>query len=128
MLSDRLGRRRVLAASALTTPALLLAFLRADGWSRFPVLVLLGLSLLSITPVIMALVQESFPEYRALANGMYMAASFATASVGVVIVGLMSDLMGMRPAFAASALIMLLAVPILALLPGQGVRAYDPVK
>ncbi|OGO68898.1 MAG: hypothetical protein A2Z37_03850 [Chloroflexi bacterium RBG_19FT_COMBO_62_14] len=79
-------------------------------------------------PVIMALVQESFPEYRALANGMYMAASFATASVGVVIVGLMSDLMGMRPAFVVSALIMLLAVPILALLPGRGVRAYDLVK
>src|SRR3990172_7849910 len=78
-------------------------------------------------PVIMALVQERFPEYRALANGMYMAASFATAWVGVVIVGLMSDLMGMRPAFVVSALIMLLAVPILALLPGRGVRAYDLV-
>jgi len=128
VLSDRLGRRRVLAASALTTPALLLVFLRADGWSRIPVLVLLGLSLLSITPGIMALVQESFPEQRALANGMYMAASFATASVGVVIVGLMSDLMGMRPAFVASALIMLLAVPILALLPGRGVRGYELVK
>jgi FSR family fosmidomycin resistance protein-like MFS transporter len=127
VLSDRLGRRRVLAASALSTPALLLVFLRADGWSRVPVLVLLGLSLLSITPVIMALVQESFPEHRALANGMYMAASFATASVGVVIVGVMSDLMGMRPAFVASALIMLLAVPILALLPGRGVQALDLV-
>lgn len=120
ILSDSFGRLRILAASALATPALFLVFLRVSGWLRFPLLVLLGLSLLSITPVIMALVQESFPEYRALANGMYMALSFATASAGVVIVGMMSDSFGMRPAFVASAWIMLLAAPMVALLPGRG--------
>ena len=120
VMSDSFGRRRVLAASALTTPAFLLVFLRTSGWLRFPLLVLLGLSLLSITPVIMAMVQESFPEYRALANGIYMALSFATASAGVVVVGLLSDSLGMRPAFATSAWIMLLALPLVTLLPRRG--------
>lgn len=117
VMSDRIGRRRVLAASALASPAFLLMFLRAGGWLRFPLLVLLGLSLLSISPVLMAMVQESFPEYRAMANGVYMALSFGTASAGVVIVGLLSDSLGMRPAFVTSALIMLLAVPIITRLP-----------
>jgi FSR family fosmidomycin resistance protein-like MFS transporter len=119
VLSDSLGRRRVLAASALTAPAFLFAFMRTEGWLRFPLLVLLGLSLLSISPVIMAVVQESFPEYRAMANGFYMALSFSTASAGVVIVGMLSDSLGMRPAFVTSAWVMLLALPIIARLPAR---------
>lgn len=117
VMSDSFGRRRVLAASALATPAFLLLFLRTGGWLRFPLLVLLGLSLLSIAPVIMAIVQESFPEYRAMANGIYMALSFGTASAGVVVVGLLSDFLGMQSAFVASACVMLLALPIITRIP-----------
>jgi FSR family fosmidomycin resistance protein-like MFS transporter len=120
VMSDGLGRRRVLAASALAAPAFLVIFLRTTGWLRFPLLVLLGLSLLSIAPVIMALVQESYPEYRAMANGIYMALSFSSASVGVLIVGMLSDSMGMRPAFLLSGLTMLLAVPLISRLPRRG--------
>ncbi len=123
VMSDSLGRRRVLAASALAAPAFLVMFLRTNGWLRFPLLVLLGLSLLSIAPVIMALVQESYPEYRAMANGIYMALSFSSASVGVLIVGMLSDSMGMRPAFLISGLTMLLAVPLISRLPRRGQRA-----
>jgi FSR family fosmidomycin resistance protein-like MFS transporter len=123
VMSDSLGRRRVLVASALATPAFLLIFLRTNGWLRFPLLVLLGLSLLSIAPVIMAVVQESYPEYRAMANGIYMALSFASASVGVLIVGMLSDSMGMRSAFLISGVMMLLAVPLISRLPRRGQRA-----
>jgi FSR family fosmidomycin resistance protein-like MFS transporter len=118
-LSDRLGRRVILLISLLVTPIAMLAFLAAEGWLRFPLLLVMGLTALSVTPVIMAMVQESFPENRALANGVYMALSFLIRSGVVVIVGIMGDLWGMRPSFMACALIVLLGLPFLLLLPAR---------
>lgn len=116
-LSDRLGRRVVLLASLLATPLLMLLFLAVSGWLRFPLLLAMGFAALSVTPVIMALVQESCPENRALANGTYMSLSFVIRSGVVVLVGAMGDLWGMRLAFMACALITLLGLPFLLLLP-----------
>jgi FSR family fosmidomycin resistance protein-like MFS transporter len=116
-LSDRFGRRVVLLISLLATPFLMLLFLAASGWLRFPLLLAMGFAGLSITPVIMALVQESCPENRALANGTYMSLSFLLRSGVVVVVGAMGDAWGMRLAFMACALIMLLGLPFLPLLP-----------
>jgi FSR family fosmidomycin resistance protein-like MFS transporter len=118
-LSDRWGRRSIMALSLLVTPLLMFAFLAADGWVRFPLLVLLGFTSLSVTPVIMALVQESFPENRALANGIYMALSFVLRSGVVIALGLVGDRFGMPAAFAASATITFLGLPLLLLLPAR---------
>lgn len=118
-ISDRLGRRAVLASSLLTTPVLMLAFLAVGGWIRFPLLLLLGFSSLSTTPVLMALVQESFPQNRALANGVYMAVSFLLRSGVVVVLGVIGDLSGMRVAFAISAVLPLLGLPLILLFPAQ---------
>ena len=116
-ISDRLGRRTVLFASMLATPLLMLAFVSVGGWMRWPLLLLLGFASLSVTPVIMALVQESYPENRALANGVYMAISFVMRSVVVVILGAMGDFFGLRWAFVASAIITLVGCPVVFLLP-----------
>ncbi len=116
-LSDRLGRRVILVVSLLVTPLLMFVFLAVSGWLRFPLLLLMGLTSLSVTPVIMALVQESLPENRALANGVYMSLSFLIRSAVVVLVGAMGDLWGMSPAFMACAIITLLGLPFLLLLP-----------
>ncbi len=118
-VSDRLGRRRVLLISLITTTLFMLVFLELNGWARFPVLLILGLTALSITPVVMALVQESFPDNRALANGVYMALNFTIRSGAVVVVGMLGDLFGMRLAFTVSAIIPLLGVPFILLLPGR---------
>jgi len=116
-LSDRLGRRTILFISLFATPLLMFVFLAADGWIRFPLLLAMGLTALSVSPVIMALVQESFPENRALANGVYMAVSFLLSSGVVVVVGAMGDFWGMHLTFAVSAAIPLLGLPFLLLLP-----------
>jgi len=120
-ISDRLGRRWVLLVSMLTTPLLTFVFLAVSGWLRFPLLLLLGFTALSTTPVIMALVQESVPENRALANGVYMALSFVLRSGVVVVMGAMGDLFGLHLAFAASAAITLLGLPLILLLPRRRV-------
>jgi FSR family fosmidomycin resistance protein-like MFS transporter len=116
-LSDRLGRRAVLLGSMLATPLLMFAFLAVDGWLHVPVLLLLGLSTLSVGPVIMALVQESLPENRALANGVYMALSFVLRSGVVVVIGAIGDLLSLRTAFTVSAVAPLLGLPLILFLP-----------
>jgi len=116
-LSDRLGRRLLLFISLSTTPILMSIFLSVDGGVRLLVLLALGVTVLSVTPVLMALVQESFPENRALANGVYMALSFLIRSGAVLVLGLLGDHFGMRLAFVFSAAIPLLGLPFLLLLP-----------
>jgi len=116
-MSDRLGRRLVLFISTLTTPLLMFAFLTNDGWLQFPLLLIMGFTGLSVIPVFMALVQESFPKNRALANGVYMSLSFVLGSVVVVVLGAMGDLFGLRLTFTASAVITLLGLPLILVLP-----------
>ncbi len=115
-ISDRFGRRRVLAASFLATPLLMFAFLPATGALRFPLLLLMGFTSLSVAPVIMAMMQENYPENRALANGIYMALSFGIHAGAILIYGVAGDLLGLRTAFAASAVAGLAGLPLVAML------------
>jgi len=118
-LSDRFGRRVVLLVSLLVTPLLMLVFLAVSGWLRFPLLLMMGFTALSVTPVVMALVQETSPENRALANGLYMSTSFIIRSGAIVALGAASDLLGMRTAFLGSAIITLLGLPFILFLPAS---------
>lgn len=70
-----------------------------------------GFTGLMATPVIMAAVQQSYPENRALANGVYMALSFGIRSTVVLLVGGVADRMGMRWTFQACALLAVVGTP-----------------
>jgi FSR family fosmidomycin resistance protein-like MFS transporter len=129
-ISDRLGRRRVLAAGLLVTPAIAIVFLLSEGWLRYPLLVVLGFSLFSIMPAVLALVQESFPDNRSLANGVYMAMNFLIRSVAIVTVGAIGDAYGLPVAFAVAAVLMVAGLPFVFLLPGSpgGPGKPDPAN
>lgn len=116
-LSDRLGRRRILAISFSATPIFMFAFLWAQGLAQVPVLILLGFVALSVTPVIMALVQENFPDNRSLANGIYMAISFVLRSIAIIIVGAIADQTSLRLTFMISAALVIVGLPFIFLLP-----------
>jgi len=119
-LSDRFGRRSVLFASMLVTPIFMFVFLTVEGWLHILLLLTMGLTALSVTPVIMALVQESFPDNRALANGAYMALGFTIRAVVIVILGAIGDLFSLRVAFIVGAVVPLLGLPFVLLLPRAG--------
>ncbi|MCJ7622196.1 MAG: MFS transporter [Anaerolineaceae bacterium] len=116
-ISDRIGRRVVIFISLSVSPILMLIFLAVKDWMQIPVLLLLGFFSISLTPVIMALVQESFPENRALANGVYMALSFILRSLLVILIGTIGDHYGLRLAFYISIVLMLCGLPIIPFLP-----------
>jgi FSR family fosmidomycin resistance protein-like MFS transporter len=116
-LSDRVGRHRMLTLLLLVAPLLLLAFLFVPAWMLIPLLILLGLTAISLQPVILALVQDLFPDNRALANGSYMAMSFALRAVGIWAIGLTADAWGLTAAFVLSAGVGLLALPSIHFIP-----------
>jgi FSR family fosmidomycin resistance protein-like MFS transporter len=116
-LSDRLGRKVVLLLAALFSPFLVLAFLNASGWLQILFLGLAGLLGLSAQPVMLALVQDHLPRHRSVANGFFMAFSFLFQSTSALLIGVMSDSVGLRPAFLYMALISLASVPLIFLLP-----------
>jgi FSR family fosmidomycin resistance protein-like MFS transporter len=119
-ISDRIGRRRVLAITMLAAPLLTLLFVATKGWVQILLLPILGLAALSTTPVVMAIVLESVPEYRAMANGIYFALSFVLRSGAVLVLGVLGDNFGLGLAFQISSFIMLLGLPIIPFLPKRG--------
>ncbi len=116
-LSDRLGRRWVLMAALATSPALMFLFLSVAGWPVLPLLVLMGITIFSTTPVIMAVVQDHAGKHPATANGLYMGISFVIGAVTPFLVGWLADVVGLRNAFAWSAAFALLSVPLVFALP-----------
>jgi len=116
-LSDALGRRRVLLVSLIGAPFMLLGFVWLDGWLRFAALIITGFTLLSTTPVMLALVQEHSVSSPAAANGFFMMATFMSRSSVVVIVGLMGDLIGLEATYVCSALLGLVGIPFIMMLP-----------
>lgn len=66
---------------------------------------LLGLSIFSTTPVILAYLQEVGRERPSYINGVYMTISFAVGAVAVVFVGAMGDRWGLEKTFEITAYI-----------------------
>jgi FSR family fosmidomycin resistance protein-like MFS transporter len=118
-LSDRVGRRHVLAFVMITSPLMMLLFLSVRGWLSVPVLAVLGFLTFSTNPVVMAIVQENSRDHPATANGLYMAAGFLIRSALVVVVGAVADQWGLRTAFQWSGVMGFLGLPFALLLPKQ---------
>jgi len=120
-LSDRLGRRRMLALLLTLSPLFYLLFVLGPTWAAVPLLVAVGLTAISPQPVLLALVQDSFPEHRALANGIYLAVTFLVRALGIWVVGLLADQIGLQNAFLWGGVLAFLSVPAVFFLPRRAV-------
>jgi MFS transporter, FSR family, fosmidomycin resistance protein len=94
-----------------------MAFVSVRGWLVIPILILLGFSALSAQPVMMALVQDHFPNHRSVANGIYMSTAFIFQSVAAVLIGYLGDRFGLRTTFFWVAVFSLAAIPLLHFFP-----------
>jgi FSR family fosmidomycin resistance protein-like MFS transporter len=106
VLSDKIGRIRMLVISFIFTPIFMLLFVQSTGVIKILLLILVGFFGLSVTPVMMAIVIESYPEQKSFANGMYMMVNFIISAVAVLLVGFLSDLFTLRFAFLISTAIL----------------------
>ena len=118
-ISDKVGRKMVLFVAALVSAVFLIVFLNVNGLAMVPVLVFLGFSALSTTPVMLAIVQDQLPHHRAVGNGLFIFMSFAIRSVAVLVIGYAGDNIGLRPAYFWSAIVSLGAIPAIFMLPGS---------
>lgn len=120
-LSDRVGRRQVIAISLLAYPLLMTTALLLTGPERWLVLAMAGMTLLASFAVTVVLAQELLPHSLGLASGLMFGLSFGTGGLGVGLSGLMADLLGLR----ASVWILLL-LPGIAGLLALGVPPTSP--
>lgn len=116
-LSDRFGRRKVLLVSLTGAPLFMFLFVASSGIFRFIILAFLGLTLLSTTPVMLALVQENAKESPSAANGFFMMSSFLVRSAVVIPVGFIGDALSLKAAYIISACIGLAGLPFIFKLP-----------
>ena len=117
--SDRFGRQRVLAWLLFVSPLLALFFLFQPGWLTIPLLIALGLTAISPTPVLLSVVQDAFPRHRALANGIYIGLNFLVRGLGIWVIGAMADWVGVGSAFVWGAVLAFLSLPGVWLLPND---------
>lgn len=115
--SDWLGRRRILIVLFLLAPLLFLGFVNSSDWVLFAFLVPLGFTMLSPTAVLLAVVQDSFRQNRALANGLFLMANFVIRSPALWLLGSLADRFGLETAFLMSGLIAFAGVPAILKLP-----------
>ena len=118
-LSDRLGRKSVLLAITVLASLLMLAFLNVSGWLLVPVLLAYGFVSIAPGPVFLALVQDHFPDNRAVSNGLYISMNFLLRSLALLLVGMAGDAMGLETAFMGSAFLSLLGLVGILLLPKE---------
>ena len=119
-LSDKLGRKRILMWATLTAPLLVILFTLTSGVIQIVALCAAGFAVLSNGPVMLALIQDAARENPAAGNGLFMMVSFAIRSLGVVIVGLMGDAMGMNQMFICSSILAFIGLPFILKLEKQG--------
>jgi FSR family fosmidomycin resistance protein-like MFS transporter len=110
-LSDRFGRKRLLSFCLVVAPISLLLFTQASGSIQFALLLLTGFSLLSTTPVMLAMIQEYNSNGSSAANGIFMMISFLARSAVVVLVGFAADLIGLEQTFLFCGFIGLAGIP-----------------
>ena len=124
-LSDQFGRRRMLVISFITTPIFMFLFIFSKGIFQVPLLIFLGFFGISITPVIMAIVLENFPDNRSFANGVYMAFNFVLLATATLLVGKIADLISLRFTFIISASLILCGLPFIRFLPKSNKSKQD---
>ncbi len=118
-LSDRWGRKRVVAVLTFLSPALMVFLALSPPWLMFPCLVLLGLVAYSDNPVLLALVQEESGSRPAVANGIFLFFGFPVRSLAVVAVGAVADSWGLDAAYLWSGIAGFLALAGALALPGR---------
>lgn len=111
-LSDKLGRTRTLLIIAISTPLLMLLFLKLDGYWIFPVLLPLGFFLFAPTSVMLATVQELNTDKKAFVNSIYMTLNFFVSVMIYPIVGFLIDHYDFLPTFRVFAFLAFGAIPL----------------
>lgn len=122
-LSDRIGRRAVMAISLIATAPLLVLFGSIESaWGLVP-LALGGFTLFLAAPVSIVMAQEMFPSRASLASSMVTGMAWGTAGLSMTLIGAIADKIGLAQTLSASVGLFLIALVAIWALPAQPPRA-----
>jgi FSR family fosmidomycin resistance protein-like MFS transporter len=94
-LSDRLGRRRVIAVSMLIYPVLASLMILSKGVWIWLLAGASGAALLASFAVTIVLAQELLPRHLGLASGLILGLAFGTGGLGTALSGFLADKLGL---------------------------------
>ncbi|MFH2031556.1 MAG: MFS transporter [Bacteroidota bacterium] len=112
-ISDKIGRRKTLMITSVLSSILMFAFLNTGGAFIYPVLILLGFFLFASTPVLLAVVNEIKSDHPVFLNGIFMTINFVFSALGVMVIGVLGDLFGLKIAYILSPFLGLLTIPFI---------------
>ena len=112
-LSDLIGRKKVLFSAILLAPVALILFVLTQGLVQIFMLAVSGFTIIAVTPVLLAIVQENAKGNPASANGLFMMVAFFSRAIVIMIVGFVGDIMGLENTYITCAIIGFAALPFL---------------
>ncbi|MGH2398995.1 MAG: MFS transporter [bacterium] len=95
-LSDRFGRRKVLALSLILGAPLLYAFVRTQGPWSYVFLALGGVALYLSAAITIVMAQELMPHRASVASSIVMGLAWGTAGLSLTGVGALGDIFGLE--------------------------------
>ncbi|MCK5554316.1 MAG: MFS transporter, partial [Deltaproteobacteria bacterium] len=114
-LSDYVGKKKVMLASFLLSPVVLLLFLKSHGTLSLGFLIIGGLCMWGTNPVIIVAAQEIAPESRTLVSSMMMGLAWGVGNILVTVTGFLGDTVGLENALQWILLLPLIGVALVAL-------------
>ena len=111
-LSDKIGRKKTLMITAVSSPILMGLFLMVNGPLLFPLLMVIGFFLLAPTPVLLASVNEIKSDHPAFVNSVYMMINFIISPSAIMLVAFFCDVIEFKLTYLIAALISIGSIPV----------------
>ena len=119
IISDKIGRKNTLLISAVLSPLLMWAFINANAFWLWPILVVTGLLLFAQGPVLLALFQDTNTKRPAFVNSIYMTINFFINALMVLLVGVSGDYIGLDLTYEISAFLAVFSIIFIYFLPRE---------
>jgi FSR family fosmidomycin resistance protein-like MFS transporter len=127
-LSDRIGRKSVIAMSAVIYPFFAMMMLSINGPWLWVIAGAAGAALLASFSVTLVLAQELLPRNLGLASGLILGLGFGTGGLGTALSGLLADTFGLYKTFWLLALVPFLAAGLTFFIKTPQHSVLQPVK
>jgi FSR family fosmidomycin resistance protein-like MFS transporter len=118
-LSDRYGRRRILALSLILGVPMLFAFIRTGGPLAYVFLAAGGVSIYLSAAVTIVMAQELLPHRASVASSIVMGLAWGTAGLSLTAVGAAADVVGLEGALTWTLTLAVVALLAVARLPAR---------